>query len=82
VRCAGTQDWALLAVVGPYARLIWAEWCAKALGRIPFIAVAAMCEGRGQSLVKYFFNVVLAEAHVAESHGQQKQLVFHAPIGC
>ena len=35
--CAGTQDWALLAVVGPYARMIWAEWCAKALGRIPFI---------------------------------------------
>ena len=38
VRCAGKQDWVLLVVVGPYTRMIWAEWCAKALGRIPFIA--------------------------------------------
>ena len=38
VRRAGKQDWVLLVVVDPYTRMIWAEWCAKALGRIPFIA--------------------------------------------
>ena len=38
VRCAGKQDWVLPVVVGPYTRMIWEEWCAKALGRISFIA--------------------------------------------
>ena len=41
-----------------------------------------MIKGRGQSRVIYFFNKVLAEAHVAEGLGQQKHWVFHATIGC